>query len=299
MELMKYVVAVSGGADSVVLLDLLAHHRPGQLVVAHVDHGIRAGSAADARFVEGLAAQYPGVEYVSSRLELGPNASESTARQQRYAVLRRIAAWYDAPIVTAHHQDDVVETVALNLLRGTRWRGLAGLDTAGILRPLHPWTKQQLLHYAFQHRLEWCEDESNHSDRYTRNQLRRRLGQQVSPQARQAVYQLWLNQRRLRHQIELASWQFEPQLSSRYFLTNIDQSVAQELLQQQVQRLGGGLLSGQLERLWLAIKTGRPGTTWQVGGAVQVKLTAKNVTIERVDLEKRKEDCEYGRTKAE
>ena len=111
------LVAVSGGVDSVVLLDMLARSED-RLVVAHVDHGIREESSEDAQFVEGLAHQYQ-VPFVSTRLELGLEASEDTARRARYAFLEAEAAKRGAVIVTAHHLDDVVGSVAINLIRGT------------------------------------------------------------------------------------------------------------------------------------------------------------------------------------
>lgn len=80
---MTYLVAVSGGVDSVCLLDMLSRseHR---LIVAHVEHGIRGeASRADARFVAALAQKY-NLPFVSTALNLGPNASEELARQKRY-----------------------------------------------------------------------------------------------------------------------------------------------------------------------------------------------------------------------
>ena len=144
---MQYILAVSGGVDSVVLLDMVARRRPGPLLVAHFDHGIRPTSAEDAKFVGQLAAQYQ-LPYISQREALGRSASEATARYHRYAFLHQLAAQYGGTLMTAHHLDDVVETIALNLQRGTRWRGLAGLSDPRISRPLIGRTKQQLYTYA-------------------------------------------------------------------------------------------------------------------------------------------------------
>ena len=91
---MAYLVAVSGGVDSVVLLDVMAAQAAEPLIVAHVDHGIRGeASAADARFVAALAAHY-GLPFVSTQLKLGPNASEAAAREARYDFLLDAAAQY-------------------------------------------------------------------------------------------------------------------------------------------------------------------------------------------------------------
>ena len=133
---MRYVVAVSGGVDSVVLLDMVAQEvAPQRLIVAHFDHGIRPESADDAAFVKSLAKQY-GLTFETKREELGANASEELAREHRYAFLRDVAKRYSATIMTAHHADDIIETIAINMTRGTGWRGLAVLDSPGIERPL-------------------------------------------------------------------------------------------------------------------------------------------------------------------
>jgi tRNA(Ile)-lysidine synthase len=113
-----YIVAVSGGVDSVVLLHLLSK-TDCKLVVAHFDHGIRHNSHDDAAFVKSLAASY-GLAYEEEKANLGPSASEDTARKARYAFLRRVTNTYHAKaIATAHHQDDVIETSIINILRGT------------------------------------------------------------------------------------------------------------------------------------------------------------------------------------
>ena len=107
---MKYIVAVSGGVDSMVLLDMMVRAGAGELVVAHFDHGIRPDSHHDAAFVKKIAEQY-GLPFESRREVLGETASEALARERRYAFLRHVAKKHNAQIVTAHHLDDLVETV--------------------------------------------------------------------------------------------------------------------------------------------------------------------------------------------
>ncbi|MDR3125538.1 MAG: hypothetical protein LBU20_00465, partial [Candidatus Nomurabacteria bacterium] len=91
---MKYVLAVSGGIDSVVLLDMFASGGlglAGSGVVAHFDHGIRVESGRDAELVKNLASRYQ-MKFVLGRGKLGKNASEDTARQERYKFLRQASA---------------------------------------------------------------------------------------------------------------------------------------------------------------------------------------------------------------
>lgn len=168
-----YVVAVSGGVDSVVLLHQLVQTGMRQLVVAHFDHGMRADSADDRRFVQGLAAQY-GLPFEYGEGKLGSGASEATARQSRYAFLYMVQGLYGADaVVTAHQADDVLETAIINLRRGTNRRGLSSLrDTLAVRRPLLHMSKADMYDYALRYGLEWCDDSSNHQDDYLRNRVR-------------------------------------------------------------------------------------------------------------------------------
>lgn len=171
-----FIVAVSGGVDSVVLLHLLASHPDLQLIVAHFDHGIRQDSSKDLRFVATLS-QKNNLPFESAKGELGPDASEEQARQARYAFLQQVRRKHNADaIVVAHHQDDALETLAFNVLRGTRRKGVSSLQsTQLIIRPLMPYTKQQLREYAIKNSLEWREDSTNQEEIYTRNWIRQKL----------------------------------------------------------------------------------------------------------------------------
>lgn len=181
----KYIVAVSGGVDSMVLLDIL-NREPGlELVVAHFDHGIRSDSAEDRKFVESLAGEHR-VPFVCLRGELGPSASEATAREARYKFLRQVKEEQGVQaIVTAHHQDDLIETAILNILRGSGRKGLTALkNQSDILRPLLNVSKAEILEYASQNKLEWREDPSNVDTSYTRNYIRHKLLPKFSRQDR-------------------------------------------------------------------------------------------------------------------
>lgn len=176
------IAAISGGVDSVVMLDMLAGDKRKLLpdhprvIVAHVDHGMRPESGADARFVMELAGFYS-LPFELGKLGLGDTASEETARQGRHSFLRKVSDKYGkAPIVTAHHQDDVLETAAINVLRGTGRHGLSSLRTdERYLRPLLDWTREHIYQYATDYRLEWVEDETNETDRFLRNRIRHHL----------------------------------------------------------------------------------------------------------------------------
>jgi tRNA(Ile)-lysidine synthase len=175
------LVAVSGGPDSVALLDLLsgvADEQRLQLVVAHVDHGIQAGSAAVAEQVLLLAGRFK-IPCEIGHLALGSDTTETVARHARYAWLDATRARLDADwLITAHHQDDQVETVLLRVLRGSGPAGLAGIaarSRRGVVRPLLPFTHTELVAHARERRLEFHEDPANADPRHLRSWMRRDL----------------------------------------------------------------------------------------------------------------------------
>ena len=176
-----YLLAISGGADSMVLLDLFATSERGyRLSIAHVDHGLRSDSATDAQFVVEAAQNYE-LNCIVNHAQLSPHASEAAARQARYQLLAQTARQIKAvAIITAHHQDDLLETSLLNLARGTGRRGLApmqGVKLEGIpvIRPLLAISRTQLRHYVRIHQLNWHEDPTNADTTNPRNFVRHQL----------------------------------------------------------------------------------------------------------------------------
>ena len=277
---MKYLLAVSGGIDSVVLLHKLVTAGGNDLVVAHFDHGIREDSAADARFVEALAAQY-GLPFVGRREELGEKASEELARRRRYAFLREEAKKRESRLVTAHHADDVIETIAINILRGTGWRGLAVLDAADVTRPLLTKTKQEIRDYALAHHLEWVEDSTNSADTYLRNRLRRKVASQLSYEDKRSVLNAWQRQLRAKQEIDVELGTLASEhAQSRYFLTHIAPKEAYELLRFIVRKESGvSMTRPQAERALLAIKTARPRSSFDVAEGVTLWFTSRTFVV--------------------
>lgn len=279
-----YIVAVSGGVDSVVLLDKLVKHGGARLVVAHFDHGIREDSADDARFVGELAKRY-GLEFETRREELGAGASEALARERRYQFLRDVAGRYgDAPIVTAHHADDVIETIAINMTRGTGWRGLAVLDSE-LIRPLLAIPKQVLVDYARQYNLSWREDSTNKDMAYLRNELRERIAERLSSECTQQIHSLWRSQLELKRAIDKEAEELlgSSHDYSRYFFISIDTASALELLRAVCQReIGVSPTIPQRERALHAIKTLQPGKIFEVGDGIRVMCQLASFSIQKV-----------------
>lgn len=188
------LVAVSGGLDSMVLLDLLnglaARHR-WRLVVAHFNHRLRgAASDADERFVE-RAAKRLGLEFVGERWERDRKEAvkqlglEMAARLARHLFLARAARLHKAPtIALAHHADDQSELFFLRVLRGSGGEGLSGMKwrrpspadrRCTLIRPLLDARRTELEAFARARALRYHEDSSNRDTRHDRNWLRKNL----------------------------------------------------------------------------------------------------------------------------
>ncbi len=179
----KYIVAVSGGVDSVCLLSMLTKHGGYELIVAHVDHGIRSDSDKDAELVRKFSEKYK-FNFVITLLNLGRNASEEELRTARYDFLFAQMRDQDAKaILTAHHADDVLETSIMNVKRGTdRYGAAGGMSREGIIRPLLNVRKSELLDYAKANQFTWREDSTNTSVAYTRNKIRHEVIPRIDAQ---------------------------------------------------------------------------------------------------------------------
>ncbi len=182
----RVVVAVSGGADSMVLLHALCALREDlgcELVVAHLDHGLRTSSSEDARFVTGAAADL-GLPIACERQDVAALAEarrcgiEEAAREARRAFLGRVAdEWQASRIALGHTADDQAETILFRLARGTGWKGLCGMAaTSGrLIRPLLHLRRCDVRRFAAEQGIAWREDESNADVRYARNRIRERV----------------------------------------------------------------------------------------------------------------------------
>ncbi|HRW91933.1 MAG TPA: tRNA lysidine(34) synthetase TilS [Thermotogota bacterium] len=181
----RFVLAISGGVDSMVLLHgmrSLFQHELHRLVVAHVHHGMRPQSDEEYRFLEQLCAR-DGIAFVGKKLDpvsLPQNGAnlEAVFRKERYAFFRQVQqSEKGALLVTAHHGDDRVETVFLRLFRGCGLNGFSGFSAreGELLRPFVPLEKAELRAYARENGLHFFEDHSNADNRFLRNRVRNLL----------------------------------------------------------------------------------------------------------------------------
>jgi tRNA(Ile)-lysidine synthase len=184
-----YIVAVSGGLDSVTLLHLLVSgfnyenkkielkklSDNSNFIVAHINHGIRIDSNRTESFVKELANNY-GVQFVSAKLKL-KGRGEAESRDERYKHLLAIQKKYKAnAIITAHNLNDKLETAIINYIRGTGWRGYCSLNsTDKIIRPLLNLSRGEITKIAARANLIWHEDSTNSDESYLRNKIRKSI----------------------------------------------------------------------------------------------------------------------------
>lgn len=186
------MVCVSGGKDSVVLLDALWYISgmiPMKIIITHCNHNLRGDeSDQDEQFVRHLGKKYSIPTFctsvnVSAYSKKYKQSIELAARNLRYKFFERIAKEQSVPyILTAHTKDDTVETMLFNLVRGTGIKGITGIpkkreldQNITVYRPMIPISRQEISEYADERQLEWREDSSNTNLSYTRNKIRHKL----------------------------------------------------------------------------------------------------------------------------
>lgn len=194
----KVIVGVSGGADSVALLDMLYSLKL-ECVVAHCNFHLRgAESNRDAFFVEELCEKYKlkyeRIDFDTEAYAVQNSISiEMAARELRYNWFEQIRTIHLADrIAVAHHRDDSVETILLNLVRGTGIRGLTGISPQNgyIVRPLLCLGRDEILEYLKERKLSYVDDSTNNEDLYTRNKIRLNiipLLETINPSAKEAI----------------------------------------------------------------------------------------------------------------
>lgn len=177
----RWLLAVSGGRDSMALLDAFASARGHEVAgVASFDHGTGRAATRAVALVErtALALQLPVMTGVLAEQGQARAAArrEASWREARWRFLRGWAAELRASVVTAHTWDDQVETVVLRLLRGSGPRGLAGMRVGdAIARPFLALRRDLVARYAAARRLAWVEDPSNASLAFARNRVRHEI----------------------------------------------------------------------------------------------------------------------------
>lgn len=173
------VVGVSGGVDSMTLLHLLKTYNY-RIVCAHVNHGLRVESEDEYKFVENYC-KVNDIIFEGYKINGYKNNkfTEDEARSKRYDFFERVLKKYNSKyLLTAHHGDDLVETILMRIVRGSNINGYKGFSKISkfndftILRPLVFYTKRDIEEYANKHNIVSVFDRSNESKKYTRNRIR-------------------------------------------------------------------------------------------------------------------------------
>ena len=176
------IVATSGGPDSMCLLHLVCELKSKlnlKIIVAHVNHKLRKESEEEALFVKEVSEKYNLIYEYMEILEYNDDNLENDARTKRYEFFNKLVEKYHANyLMTAHHGDDLMETILMRLTRGSSLKGYSGFkkefayENYTIVRPLITETKKDIQDYMDEHSYKYYIDESNFSENYTRNRYR-------------------------------------------------------------------------------------------------------------------------------
>lgn len=290
------MIAVSGGVDSMALLHVLhqknltSDEKPWKLVVAHLDHGMRPDSLQDRLLVQDVARQLD-VPFVYHEARLGSDAGEAAARTARYDFLRQVQRDHNArAIVTAHHQDDVLETAIINILRGSGRKGLTSLgNQPGLERPLLMVPKREVIAYAKNQGLRWHEDSTNDNTDYLRNYVRHILLPRFDPAGRQQLWEIITGLRNTNHEIDsfltsqLYAQSDDDGLDRQWFI-QLPHAVAKETMAAWLRAHElRDFDSKSLERLVVAAKTAAPGKAFDVLQGRRMAVSKRRLALARAE----------------
>ena len=179
------VVACSGGPDSMCLLNLLLEQKETKnlkLICAHVNHKMRVESEEEALFVEEYCNKYGIVYEYMAITNYDNNNFHDQARIKRYNFFKELLKKYDAKyLMTAHHGDDLIETILMRIVRGSNISGYSGFQKENnyvdylLIRPLINVTKKEIEQYNLENSIPYVIDQSNEKDKYTRNRYRHKI----------------------------------------------------------------------------------------------------------------------------
>lgn len=256
-----------------VLLDIFKNDP--NILVAHFNHGTRKSADTDAEFVRQKCNEL-GVDITVGHAELGPDVSEEAARDARYkflfsvrdSIMKRVSG-EEVLIYTAHHLDDLTESIFINLSRGTGWRGLTPFNMPGTFRPflsgdvLLPESKADILTYAARNKIVYREDPTNSSDKYMRNRIReivKTLPPEEHFKLNQKIKKLYDSQLKIRSEIEsiLESLMPEDGIFRREWFSDLEDVVAIEFLRFALEKNNIKLTGPQLNDFLNAIRTYAP-----------------------------------------
>ena len=180
------IVACSGGPDSMCLLDIINSYKDKlnlKVVCAHVNHGLRKESIKEAEFVKKYCDKNNiTFEYMEIKNYKNNKFSEQEGREKRYGFFKELITKHQAKyLMTAHHGDDLIETILMRIVRGSNIKGYAGIprisenDDYSIVRPLLNINKEEIIEYLNKNNIKYVVDKSNKNQKYTRNRFRKHM----------------------------------------------------------------------------------------------------------------------------
>lgn len=174
-------IGVSAGPDSMCLLDILSK-KTNKIIVCHINHNIRKESKQEEEFLKDYCHKHSFIFETMTITNYKENNFENEARKKRYTFYQSILTKYHSKyLLLAHHGDDLIETILMKIVRGSNLEGYAGIKTISkydnfeIIRPLLPYTKEDILKYNNSHNIPYFIDSSNKNTEYTRNRYREKL----------------------------------------------------------------------------------------------------------------------------
>jgi tRNA(Ile)-lysidine synthase TilS/MesJ len=218
---------------------------------------------------------------------LGAGASEDVARQARYAFLEHVKKVAEADaVITAHHQDDMLETAIINLLRGTGRRGLTALkSTPRLLRPLLHAPKHSILAYAKAYGIKWREDPSNQDIKYLRNYVRHKILPEFSQDNRAKMLDHITTLSKLNDEIDktlIDHLHLHPgtHVLDRHWFIMLPHAVARDTLASWLRIRGvQNIDSRRLERVLQAAKTLQPGKQVDIGDGHTLHISMRELAL--------------------
>ncbi|MDO4527921.1 MAG: tRNA lysidine(34) synthetase TilS [bacterium] len=303
---------MSGGVDSMVMLTWFVKNYPSdEVVVASFDHGARESAARDVEFVsevcsalqirfyggklgpEGSFLQTPEGEILRLSDGFTGFLSEEAARKERYKFLFRVAFLEKGEIYTAQHLDDLVESICINLLRGTGFRGLAPMTRWGVRRPFLEEefaekflsfvvpterqgccvSKKDILRYAAREGVMFREDPSNSSDDFLRNRIRKRV-RELDQATKLQVFELWRRQKKIVREIERICESIIPEdlRFEREMFRKMPVEVSEEVLREGLTRAGCKTTRPQRREFLEAILAYETGKKFNLPGDKLVEM---------------------------
>lgn len=264
-----------------VMLDIfLENFSSEEIVVATFNHGTRLSAKDDIDFVEKKVLERgKKIKVYKGEAKLGEGVSEEKARTARYDFLRKVAFLEKGEIFTAHHLDDLVETVAINLLRGTGFRGLACLSSPGIRRPFLDgffegvWGKNDILRYAAKNNVVFREDPTNSSEDYLRNKIRLKI-RGLKKDDKLEIFGLWERQVEIVSEIDSILEAILPEdlYFSRDDFKEFDEKISLEILRAGLLRRGISTTRPQRREFLKAVLEYKSGKKFNLPGDKLVKI---------------------------